>query len=310
MQTNFTTKINGISSNFSQTSKTSNDENSSLEEILSSVPPESEAISPNDALNIFRKLSDASSLLQLSSTPYKVVEHKNFVVLRQAMKVSLPYLQMTETLEVLRAIRTLRVPSDDTVSIAILSTLIENVFSMSLNEIMITDWFLESKKKKSQLAIELHQQLIHKFNVKTSQFPVKFNYFMKTRRLLQFIERNINEITERVFINMGKCASEQPIDIFTTYEAMDVIIRLARFGNRSEYLKKILEKAFSIWCSKGVTLEMVETVLTSLIRRKPTLNYSLYTDPRFVETCAQVAMASGNVEKCFLILRQLNRLVS
>lgn len=280
-----------------------------MKRILDTLPPESEALSPTDTLNIFRNLSE--TLRKLPQSPiksYNVADHQNFAVLRQAMKVSIPYLRSNEKLDVLNAIQTLSVPVDDDVFNAVLSSLLENVYNMSLNDIMILDQVLISRQK-NRLAMELHRNLIDRFNAKTSQIPIDFSYFMKTRRMLQFIERNRNEIIDEVFCNIGKCAAQQPIDILAAYEAMDVIITLGSFGNRCEYFKPVLNKAFDVWCTTEITIQMAEIVLTLLIRRKAYLNYDLYKDPRLIETCAQVAIANGDIKKCFSILRQLNRLV-
>lgn len=309
----FTDKNVILQTSFTSTSTynvTKYDDENPLKRILDTLPPESDALSPTDTLNIFRNLSKTSRKLPQSPTkPFSVVDHQNFAVLRQAMKVSISYLRPNEKLDVLSAIQTLSVPVNDDVFNAVLSSLLENVYNMSLNDIMILDQVLISRQK-NRLAMELHRNLVDRFNLKTSQLPIEFSYFMKTRRMLQFIERNRNEIIDEVFYNISKCAAKQQIDILAAYEAMDVIITLGSFGNRCEYFTPVLNKAFDVWCTTEITIHMVEMVLMLLIRRKSFLNYDLYKDPRLIETCAQVSIAYGDIEKCFSILKQLNTLVS
>lgn len=308
MQSDFTPTNNDTTS---QTNSFDKVEQNPLEKILNTVPPESEALSPSDTLNIFRNLSETlKKRPQISPATYNVIDHRNFAILRQAMKVSMPYFRPNEKLDVLNAIQTLSIPVDDDVFNAVLSSLLENVFNMSLNEVMILDQVLISRQK-NRLALELHRNLIDRFNTRTSQLPIGFSYFMRTRRMLQFIERNRDEIIDEVFVNMNKCAAKkQQIDILTAYEAMDIIITLSSFGDKCEYFRTVLDKAFDIWCTSEVTIQMAEIVITFLVRRKPILNHRLFNDPRFIETCAQVAIANGDIAKCFLILRHLNRLVS
>lgn len=268
-------------------------------------------MSPSDTLNIFRKLSETSKKLpQTSTISYNVTEHQNFAILRKAMSVSILYFRSNEKFDVLNAIQTLSVPVDDNVFNAVLSSLLENVFCMSLTEIMILDQILNKYQQKNHLTMELNECLVNHFNAKTSLLPIEFDYCMKTRRMLQFIERNRNKIIDEVFINMRNCAANQQIDISTASEAMDIIITLSSFRDRCDYFQPVLNKAFDVWCGSEVTLQMAEIVLTFLVRRRSILNVSLYNDPRLIETCAQAAIANGNIDKCFSILRHLNRLVS
>lgn len=280
-----------------------------LEEIINTVPPEPEALSPSDTLNIFRKLSETSQTISSSSSAsFKLVEHENFAILRRATKVSISYLKTTEKFDILKAIQTLSVPMDDDICNTIYSSLLDNLFNMSLNDIMVIDTFLVSNQMNS-LARELHQYLIERFNAKTSQLPVDFNYFTKIRRMLVFIKRNRHKITDDAFANIGNCANKRQIDIFTAHEAMDIILILSKFDDKCEYFRPILEKAFDIWSTSDVTIQMVETILKILNRRIGILNYSLYKDARLIEKCAQIAIESGDLESCFAILRQFNRLV-
>lgn len=273
------------------------------------MPPESDALSPNDTLNIIRNLSEASMKLSQLSTTYNVINHKNFQILREAIKISFPYLLQREKLDILDAIRALSVPIDDDISNAVLSSLLENVFKMSLDDIMILDQIL-IPWQENRLAAKLHRHIVDQFNVKCSQPSIKFNYFMKTRRILRFIERNRDQIIEEVFLNMEKCAKKNEIDILTTSEAFDVIIALSSFGDRTKYFWQILNKAFVIWSIGQPTFGMVEMLLQFLLRRRSLLSYSHFKNSRLIETCAQIAIESGDIEKCFIILRHLNRLVS
>lgn len=281
-----------------------------LEAIMNTIPPESDALSPMDTLNIIRNLSEKS---QKSSTTlsFNIVQHKNFAILRQAMKISLQYFNSKDKFSALRSIQSLSIPADDDIFTSILSSLHENVYNLSLNEIMLFDAILSSSQNNNnQLVDELRKSLIERFNVKMSQLPIDLCYFIKVRRMMQFIDRNRNKIINEVFVNIRECAANAEIDIFTPYEAMDVIIRLSNFGNDCEYFEKVLEKAFNVWHTGEVTVEMVEIMLTLLVNRKSTLDYGLYKDARLIEKCSKVAIDSCNMEKCFNFQRQFNRLVS
>lgn len=283
----------------------------SLKEILDTVPPESEALSPLDTLNIFRSLREVTHKLSKQSiSSYNVTDHKNFNILCQALKVSMPYIEMNGKLDILNAIKNLSVPIDNEIFNTVLVSFHDNLFNMSLNEIMILDRVLWSSQK-NQMVDDLHRSLIDQFNLKSSKLKIEFNYFMKMRRMLQFIQRNQYEIIEEVFDNMGNCAAKQNVDILTAYEAMDTMILLSNFSNRSEGVWPILDKAFDVWCNSEITMRMVEIVLKILVRRKRNrIDVNRYKDPRFVETCARTAIINGSIETCFLILRYLNQLVS
>lgn len=271
-------------------------------EILDTVPPESEALSPSDALNILRSLS------KQPKSSYNVANHKNFNILCQALKSSMPYFETNGKLHILNAIQHLCVPIDSEIYHTVLASFHENLFNMSLNEIMILDRVLCSGQR-NQMADDLHRSLIDQFNLKSSKLKIEYNYFMRMRRMLQFIQRNRYEIAEEVFGNMGSTA-KQNVDILTAYEATDIIILLSNFGDRSEYVRPILDKAFDVWCNGVVTMRMVEIVLKILVRRNGYNNdVSRFSDRRFIETCTRTAIANGDIEKCFLILRYLNELV-
>lgn len=278
--------------------------NSAVQNIMNAVPPESNALSPMDTLNIFRSLSEIAQTLESTSS---IVQHTNFTILREAMKVSIPYFHSKEKFDALRSIQNLSIPPDDEIFNLMLSSLLGGVYSMSLNEIMLFDAILISNQK-NELVDELRTSLIDRFNAKMSQLPIDFSYFIKNRRMLQFIHRNQGDIIEEVFVNIRKCAVK--IDIFTPYEAMDIIITLSSFGYQCEYFQAILDEAYNVWHTGEVSIEMVEIVLTLLASRKSTLNYELYKDPRLIEKCSQVAMEHGDMEKCFAIQRLFNRLVS
>lgn len=287
----------------------------SLKEILDTVPPESEALSPLDTLNIFRSLREIARkpyqhTYQRSISPYNVTDHKNFHILCQALKVSMPYLEMNGKLDILSAIGNLSVPIDSEIFNTVLLSFHDNLFSMSLNEIMMLDQVLYSSRK-SQMIDNLRTSLVNHFNMKSSKLQIEFNYFMKMRRMLQFIRRNQYEIVDEVFDNIGHCAAKQNVDILTANEAMDTIILLSTHGNRSEYVWPILNKAFDVWCNSEIDMRMVEILLRILVRRKRNgIDVNRYKDPRFIDTCAQTAITNGDIEKCFLILQYLNQLVS
>lgn len=282
-----------------------------LDAILDTVPPESAALSPSDTLNIFRSLNEVTrKLSERPDSSYNVTNHKSFGTLCQALEISMPYIEINGRLDILTAIKNLCVPVDSKIYSAVLMSFHENLFSMSLNEIMILDRILSSCQKY-QMTDDLHRSLIDQFNLKSSKHKIEFNYFMKMRRMLQFIERNRHEIIEEVFENLEICAANQDVHILTAHEAMDTIILLSSFGNRSENVWPILNKAFDVWCNSEVTMRMVEIVLKILVRRNSSGNdVSRYNDRRFIETCARTAIANDDVEKCFLILRYLNQLVS
>lgn len=281
-----------------------------LEEMMNTVPPESEALSPNDTLNIFRRLSETSQTLSSSSAPsFNIIEHEKFEILRRATKVSMLYLKSIDKFDILKAIETLSVPVDDEVYDTVLSSLLDNVYNMSLDDIMIIDTFLVSKQS-NPLARELHRNLIDRFNTKTSQLPIEFNYFNKMRRMLMFIQRNRYQIIDEVFVNIEDYAKKNQIDIFTAKEAMDIIITLSNFNDKCEYFRPILEKAFNIWSTNEVSVEMVHDVLRLLNKRISTMNYGLYKATRFIEKCARVTIESGDLKECFAIQKLLNRLVS
>lgn len=284
-----------------------------MKDILDTVPPESEALSPSDTLNIFRSLCETSKKLNhhQSSSSYNVTDHKNFTILCQALRVSMPYLEMHGKFDILNAlIKHLSVPADSEIFNAVLLSFHENLFIMSLNEIMILDRVLFSSPK-SQIVDSLHRSVVDRFNLKSTSLKLEFNYFLKMRRMLRFIERNRYEINKEVFENMSNCAANQYIDILTANEAMDTIILLSNFGDRSEYVWPILDKAFDVWCNAEVTMQMVQITLKILVRRNRYRNdVSRYKDSRFIETCARTTITNGDIEKCYLVLQYLNQLVS
>lgn len=277
-----------------------------LQAILDTLPPEPEALSPSDTLNIFRQLCETSQKLSQTSASFNVFDHENFAILRQAIKVSLPYLKTNETFEVLKAIDSLSIFGNDEIFDVICSYLLNIVYNMSLNEIMVFDIVLASRQQ-NKMARELRRNLIDRFNVKASQMPVEFNFYVKLSRMLRFIERNRSHIIDEVYINMRNCAAKQQIDIFTASEAMDVIISLSNFDDQCEYFQAILDKSFNVWSSSNVNIGMIETVLTFLAKRKSTLTHDLFNDTRFIEKCARVAI-DDDLKKCFSIQRYFNRL--
>lgn len=286
---------------------------STLNDILEVVPPESDALSPSDSLNILRDLHEAvRKSSPQTNTLYHVTNHPNFSILCQALKVSLPYFdEIKDQFDILVAMKDLSVPINSNIFNAILLSFHENVFKMSLHEIMLLDRILYSCEK-SQMVNQLHQSLIERFNLKSSKSNMKLNYFSKMRRWLQFVDRNRYVIIDEVFDNMENCVATQYIDILTVREAMDMIILLANFGNRSEYIWPILDKAFDIWYkSTEVTMQMVEITLKILVRRhRFDHNVNRYQDSRFIQTCTRTAIANGDIDKSFVILKYLNQLVS
>lgn len=278
---------------------------------MNTLPPVSDALSPSDTFNIFMRLSELTRCKSFSPASFKVFEHDNFDVLRQAIKSSVPYYKATEKFNVFLAIQTLSVPIDDEVCNTVLSSLQKNVINISLNEIMILDAIL-AIKRKTQFTDALHQELIEQFNAKTSQIPVNFNYFDRIKRILEFIKRNKSAIVDEVFENLKSSMVKRDIDIFSAHQSMNTIIALSYFGDKCGYFEPILEKSFDVWQSSTVTVDMVDTVLKYLAKNSLTVQryeMRLYKDTRFVEKCAHVVINSGNAEKCLVVQKRFNQLV-
>lgn len=277
-----------------------------LKEIMNTLPPESNALSPSDTLNIFRQLSTTSKIHR-KINPSSVVEHEKYAVLRQAIKASILYLRTEEKLDILSAIQILSVPGDDDVCHTIHSSVLENILNLSLKEIMMLDTIM-TKGELNPLARELQHNLVDRFNEKTSLCPVRFNYFRQIRRMLKFIGRNRNRIRPEVFVNMQKSAETGNIDICTSYEAMEIMIVLSTFGDRCVYFKTVLEKAFDVWHTGYVSMKMVETVFDYLHSRQKT-QLEMYRNDKFIKKCAEVVMECSDVEKGLAIQKKFNRLV-
>lgn len=282
----------------------------SLKDILDAIPPEPEALSPSDTLNILRSLSAVTGRLS-HQLLHHVKHHQKFNILCEALTVSMPYLDTSDKFATLYAIKSLEVPVDSAIHNAILVSFHENLFNMSLNEIMLLDGMLFSSQR-SQTVIELQRSLIDRFNLKCSKVKIEFNYYLKMHRMLQFIERNRYEIVDEVFDNMENCAAKQNVEILTAQEAMDTMILLSNFDNRSECVSPIFSKAFEVWYNSAeVRIEMVQVFLKILARRKRFSNtVDRYNDARLVGACARVAIANGDIDKCFSVLQYLNQLVS
>ncbi|XP_031621099.1 uncharacterized protein LOC116339393 [Contarinia nasturtii] len=284
--------------------------NNPLEEILNNLPPEAEALSPSDTINIFRHLSETSKNLNslLPATSFKVIQHEKFEILRQAIKQSIPYLKTMDKFDVLKRTQILDVPIDDGVNNIIISSLLENVFNMSLNEILVFDALL-APQQKTVLTKELTQCFVNRFNIKVSSSPINFSYFTNTKRILQFILRNRNEITKNVFENMKNCLVKNDIDdidILTANEAEITIILLSNFQEKCEYFDRLKEKALNVWQSSDVTMDMVQKTLTFLTKRNSSVIFNMYNDSRYLEKCVQVAIKSGDLQKCFAVQSQFN----
>lgn len=290
-------------------------ETSPLLIIMDSIPPEAEALSPSDTLNVFRQLRATYAVHSSKANAIKLMNHNRFPILRTAIKASLPYFKMSETKDVLEAIYTMGISSTDELTDAVIESLIENTYIMSVKEIAHLNSFLKSKQSASldsnKMSKVFQQSLVNQFNTQMSQIPIKLNYFTKIKHTLRFIGNNEKAISKEAFENIAKCAQTEQIDILTANEAFQIIIALSRLSSAAKYFNPLLEKAFQVWLSKSdVTFDMVVVVLSVSRRFKSHENDALLTDNRFIEKCVQVAIATGEEQKMFLILQKLNRLVS
>lgn len=286
------------------------DINNALDEIMKTLPPEAGALSPGDTLNIFRMMNK-SFKLNVSGITFKLSEHQNFAILQQAAQASIPYYKAGEIIDMLRTIISLNVPLEDRLSTLMISTLRKKTYDMSLSEIMLLDSFLRiNGTQKTNLALALKQDLIQRFNLLTCKTRVNFTYFDYMRRMIRFVHLNWRHIHEQVLENMSRNASEQNVDINTGDEAMKIIMELSRSPDSCKYFRPILEKAFNVWKTDNVSIEMVQKLLPVLVQWKSRIDCDLFNDERFVGTCAQKVMESCDYDLCFSTQVQFNQLVS
>lgn len=283
-----------------------------LEEILNSVPSVAEALSPNDTIEILKKLSKIS-LNQMSSpeaTPFKVIEHEKFKILRHAVRQSTSKFKTMDKFNILKASKILNIPADDGINNAIVGSLLDNVFNVSLGEILLFDEILTSKEQhQSNLIAQLRRHFINRFNMKISSGPIDYSYFGKTMRMLQFMIRNRSHICDQVYENMKNCLAKNNIDILTADEATSIIIILTNFQEKCEFFDNLKEKAFNVWQSTDVNIEMVLTTLSFLTKRNSSVIFKMYDDKRYLEKCVHVAIKTADVEKCFAVQNYFNYMV-
>lgn len=287
------------------------DVNRVLDDILMTLPPESGALSPGDTLNIFRMMNKTFKVKPVSGITFKLNKHQKFPILRQAAQASIPYYKAGEIIDILRTILLLNVPLGDDLSNLMISTLRTQTHDMSLNEIMLLNLFLRiNGTRKTDLAKALQLDLIQRFNLLTSQTRLNFTYFEYMKRMIRFVHLNWRYIDKQVLENMSRNASEQKVDINTADEAMRIIMELSRSPDSCKYFRPILDKAFNVWNTNDVSIEMVQKLLPVLIQRKSRIDTNLFNDKRFVGKCALKAMESCDIDLCFSIQVQFNQLVS
>lgn len=284
------------------------DINNALEEIMKSVPPDSGALSPGDTLNIFRMMSKT---VNFRGIQFKLIEHQKFPILRQAAQVSIPYYKVGEIIDILKTIQLLNVSLEDSLSNLMISTLRTKTYDMSLHEIMLLDSFLRiNGKQKTNLVRALQLDLTQRFNLLSSRTRINFTYFEYMRRMIRFVHLNWHHIDKAVLENMSRNATEQKVDINTAEEAMIIIRELSRSPDGCKYFRVVLDKAFDVWNTSDVSIEMIQNLLPILIQWKSHIDNDLFNDKRFVGKCAQKVMDSCDFDLCFSIQVQFNELVS
>lgn len=305
----FENSVSDMSSLSRANHELNDDLNNALEEIMETVPPDSGALSPGDTLNIFRMMNKTT--VKFSDITYKLNEHQKFPVLRQAAQASIPYYKTGELIDMLKTIQVLNVSLDDSLSNLMISTLRTKTYDMSLNEIMLLDSFLRfNGKKKTNLAEALQRDLIQRFNLLTIRTRVNFTYFEYMRRMLRFVHLNWHHIDKHVLENMSRNATEQNVSINTAEEAMKIIMELSRSPDGCKHFGAVLEKAFDVWSTGDVTIEMIQKILPILIQWKSRIDSDIFNDKRFVGTCAQKVMNTCDFDLCLSIQVQFNQLVS
>lgn len=292
-----------------QTASLAKDLDIALDEVMNSIPPESGALSPGDTLSVFRSLSNKFESNRFNVS-FKLIEHTKFPVLRDAAKTSLPYYKAGEIIDVFKVIRTLHVPLEDELSILIISTLRSHTYDMSLNEIMILDSFMRiNGVKKTHLAEALQRDLVSRFNARTSQNLVNFRYFEHMRRMIRFVNLNWKSIEKESLENLSQNATNQKIDISTADEAMKIVMELSRTPDSCKYFKAVLQKAFDVWNSSDISIEMIEKVFQVLCIWKSRIDFDLYNDERFIDKSVRKLIACGDYARCFAVMRNMNKLV-
>lgn len=278
-----------------------------LENVMDSLPPEPGALSPGDTLNVFRSLNRILPNINQRNS-FKLAEHQNFPVLRQAVQSSLPYVKIGEIIDVFKVLRALNVPLEHDLTISILSNFRSHSYDMSLHEIMLLDSFLRMYGvKKTNLANALQRDLVSCFNLRTSRSRLNFSYFDHMRRMIRFINLNWRSVDVGVLVNISKNSTNQTIDISTAEEAMKILMELSRCPEKCKYYKAILEKAFAVWNSSEISIDMVEKLFQTLAVWRARVDKS-FNDEQFIDKCVQKAIESNDIEKCFSILSNMNRL--
>lgn len=290
--------------------------------IIAAMPDDPKDLTTNDLIAIFENLSK-------EPISDEALLHANFDTLIDATKLILPQLSASQNAWIFNQIAQAEIPMFDELTEIVTDNLMKNVYHLSPDEMIDVDFALRkyyAKEKKISGKLELLRKTAR------NAFPLRLNLnlledtsYKQLMKIVRYLSNNssliANERDERnyEFDTLEKHDLDMLISkilwlddhVFQMNDVVCVIVTLSRFPKLNEKSEKLLEKMFRIWCKSAKNFDDVDKILNLLVERgRLRYDSKLFSNPLFIEQCAQHTIKNNKLSDTLSILEAFIRLVS
>lgn len=277
-------------------------------EIIKSVPSTVEELSVSKMLDIFEKLS----IVRISDD---VLLHENFNTLIDSVKLNESSLSVRQFVNIFLHICNAEVPMFDELNEFIVDILIQRFESFTLDDIIDVDFAIRKHYGRefqlSQLFEELRQKTREQFADKANKELNQVQPYDKLIRMLKYLGNNRSLMRDVCTTRLIERLLLEDDNQFSKNDAAFVIVTLARLPTPlNDSLKRLLVKAFRIWCNKANDTDDVKSILKLLIDKKlDRIDLSPFQNDAFIKRCTNLAIEYANVTTAVDILNIFNKMV-
>lgn len=276
-------------------------------EIIKLVPSTVEELSVSKMLDIFEKLS----IVRISDD---VLMHENFNTLIDSVKLNESSLSVRQFVNIFMHIGNAEVPMFDELNEFIVDILLQRFESFTVDDIIDIDFVIRKHYVKefqlSKLFEDLRQKTRELFADKANKELSQVQTYNKLMRMLKYLGNNRSLMKDVFTTRLIELLLLVDDNEFSKTDAAFMIVTLARLPALDDSSKRLLAKAFRIWCTKAKDTDDVKSILKLIIEKKlDGIDLSPFQNDAFIKHCTNLAIEYANVPTAVDILKNFNEMV-
>lgn len=281
--------------------------NAILYDLLNALPSNPNDVSVDALIDFYQKVSG-----NLLITP-NVTKYPKFTVLREATRIHLPKLNTKELKHMFVAILPSKQIMHDKLSKMIVDAFLKRVYYMPFDQILFVDFMLHKYFDSSELSKDyniLRLKLQTIFLSKFEDFMNEIDDFEVLMKIVSYCGNNIEIVSSKIANSVTTSLLLNDDDSFSVNHITSILIMLSSLGKLNEYVEKLLQKMFRLWCQTEVTPTQVFALLSVLAANRARIDRDRFNNREFIQHCVNVVIKENDKKLSFNVQNKLTNLVS